>query len=91
MTSMTDATIPSLDRKFRLQWEEAQNRYVLLYPEGMVQLNPSAGEIMKRVNGESAVASIVEDLEKTFELSELKADVLSFLEIAHGNGWIKLR
>jgi len=39
---------PTLSRLFRLQWEEAQNSYVLLYPEGMVKLNQSAGEILKR-------------------------------------------
>jgi pyrroloquinoline quinone biosynthesis protein D len=32
---------------FRLQWEPAQNAHVLLYPEGMVKLNQSAGEILK--------------------------------------------
>ncbi|MDE2616178.1 MAG: pyrroloquinoline quinone biosynthesis peptide chaperone PqqD, partial [Burkholderiales bacterium] len=27
----------------RLQWEEVQKAWVLLYPEGMVKLNGSAG------------------------------------------------
>ena len=27
---------------FRLQWEEAQQAYVLLYPEGMVELGDTA-------------------------------------------------
>ena len=27
---------PRLSRRFRLQFEEAQSRWVLLYPEGMV-------------------------------------------------------
>ncbi|HEY4542095.1 MAG TPA: pyrroloquinoline quinone biosynthesis peptide chaperone PqqD, partial [Noviherbaspirillum sp.] len=26
---------PKLSRLFRMQWEEAQSAYVLLYPEGM--------------------------------------------------------
>ena len=39
---------PSLSAMFRLQWEEVQQSWVLLYPEGMVKLNGSAGEIMKR-------------------------------------------
>ena len=30
---------PTLSRLFRMQWEEAQGNYVLLYPEGMVKLN----------------------------------------------------
>ena len=32
-------SIPQLNKHFRLQWEEAQDCYVLLYPEGMVKLN----------------------------------------------------
>ena len=39
-------------RGFRLQWEPAQKAHVLLYPEGMVKLNGSAGEILKRCDGE---------------------------------------
>ena len=46
--SMDGATLPRLGRGFRLQWEEAQGCHVLLYPEGMVKLNRSAGEILKR-------------------------------------------
>ena len=38
---------PAIARGFRLQWEPAQNAHVLLYPEGMVKLNGSAGEILK--------------------------------------------
>ncbi len=42
---------PAIGRGFRLQWEAAQNAFVLLYPEGMIKLNASAGEIMKRCDG----------------------------------------
>ena len=35
----------------RLQWEEAQQRYVILYPEGLVELNLSAAEILKLCDG----------------------------------------
>jgi len=42
---------PALSAMFRLQWEEVQQSWVLLYPEGMVKLNGSAGEIIKRLDG----------------------------------------
>ena len=51
---------------FRLQWEPVQNCHVLLYPEGMVKLNGSAGEIMKRCDGQRSVAAIVAELERAF-------------------------
>ncbi|WP_439097753.1 hypothetical protein [Methylocucumis oryzae] len=31
----------------RLQWEDAQQKYVILYPEGMVELNQSSAENFK--------------------------------------------
>jgi len=76
---------------FRLQWEEVPKAYMLLYPEGRVQLNMSAGEIMKRVDGQSTIGAIVEDLQKTFGEPDLKPDVLAALEIAHERGWIRIR
>ena len=42
---------PRLGHGFRFQWEPAQQAHVLLYPEGMVKLNQSAGEILKRCDG----------------------------------------
>jgi hypothetical protein len=35
--------MPQIFRRFRLQFEPAQSAWVLLYPEGMVRLSPSAG------------------------------------------------
>ena len=78
-----------LHRQFRFQWEQAQNAYVLLYPEGMVQLAGSAGEIMKRVDGKRSLEDIVKDLEAAFPGADLRADVVEFLEKAHGKGWIR--
>ena len=52
--ALSDDTVFALARRLRFQWEEAQAAYVLLYPEGMVKLGQSAGEILKRVNGTSA-------------------------------------
>jgi pyrroloquinoline quinone biosynthesis protein D len=60
----------------------------LLYPEGMVQLNQSASEILKRCDGERDVPAIVADLEQTFNVQGLEKDVIGFLEIATERGWI---
>ncbi len=78
-----------LAKLFRLQWEPAQNAHVLLYPEGMVKLNDSAGEIMTRVDGKRSVAEIVADLEQKFSTTGLLDDVTGFMEVAHGQGWIR--
>ncbi len=79
---------PKLSRLFRLQWEEAQDNYVLLYPEGMVKLNTSAAEILKRCDGQREVAAITSELEHAFSAPDLQADVEDFLHIACERGWI---
>jgi pyrroloquinoline quinone biosynthesis protein D len=79
---------PKLARLFRMLWEEAQVAYVLLYPEGMVKLNQSAGEILKRCDGERDVQAIIDDIEQTFNATGLERDVLGFIEIATERGWI---
>ena len=79
---------PRLSRKFRLQFEPAQDRWVLLYPEGMVQLNPSAAEILKRCDGERSVDAIVAELEATFNAQGIAPEVRNLLEEGQRRGWI---
>lgn len=79
---------PALSRLFRMQWEEAQGNYVLLYPEGMVKLNQSAAEILKRCDGQRTAPAIVSELEQAFNCSGLHGDVDDFLRAASERGWI---
>ena len=79
---------PRVGTGFRLQWEPAQGCHVLLYPEGMVKLNGSAGEIMRRCDGERSVAAIVADLEQAFSATGLEGDVLAFVEMAGKQRWL---
>ena len=79
---------PKLSRRFRLQFEETQNRWVLLYPEGMVQLNPSAAEILKRCDGERTIGAIVHELEAAFNAQGIAPEVSSLLEEGQRRGWI---
>lgn len=81
---------PRVSRRFRLQWEAAQQAWVLLYPEGMVKLNQSAGEILRRCDGARSVAEVVADLEQAFVTTGLEADVLAFLELARRQQWVEV-
>jgi pyrroloquinoline quinone biosynthesis protein D len=81
---------PRVAKMFRLQWEDVQQSWVLLYPEGMVKLNGSAGEIMKRLDGNTTVAGLITALEHDFGAADLSADVLDFLRIAKQQGWVKV-
>jgi pyrroloquinoline quinone biosynthesis protein D len=83
-------SIPRIGKGFRLQWEAVQNAHVLLYPEGMVKLNGSAGEILNRCDGTATVAAIVADLERCFEASGLDNDVRAFLDMARQQRWVEI-
>ncbi len=85
---MTRADRPTIRAGIRLQWEEVQNAYVLLYPEGMVKLNTSAAEILRRCDGVRSVDEIVADLETTFNRGGLQDEIVRFLELARTQGWI---
>jgi len=87
MTLNTDLPI-QFSRTHRLQWEEAQQKNVILYPEGMVELNESSAEILKLCDGTRNLAQIVSDLEQKFSTSGLTNDITAFLEVALQNGWI---
>nr|WP_250831469.1 pyrroloquinoline quinone biosynthesis peptide chaperone PqqD [Marinobacter sediminum] len=85
------ARTPRFRRGFRFQWEPAQESYVLLYPEGMVKLNGSAGAILNEVDGQRSVADIVSSLEQQFpDAGSLSQDVVDFLQDVEKQHWIEL-
>lgn len=79
---------PKLNRMFRLQWEEVQKGYVLLYPEGMVQLNDSAAEIIRRCDGQTTVNALVADLESVFAQTGLRSQIVQLLAQAYARRWL---
>ena len=87
---ISGTSVPRLRRGIRMQWEPAQSAHVLLYPEGMVKLNQSAGEILARCDGERNVTEVIAALEEAFEAQGLEGDVLTFLELARAQRWIEL-
>lgn len=81
---------PRLDSKYLLRWEKSQDAYVLLYPEGVIKLNTTAAEILKRCTGETTVANITSDLKALFlNNTDIESSIYKFLEITHGKGWIR--
>jgi pyrroloquinoline quinone biosynthesis protein D len=91
MSELSGEARPAIGRGFRLQWETAQNAFVLLYPEGMIKLNASAGEILRRCDGAASVDEITASLELAFSTQGLKADVLAFVAMAHEKHWVSLQ
>ncbi len=74
----------------RFQWEEAQNCYVILFPEGMVKLNGGAGEVLNLVDGKRTVADIVTELKAKFpDAPDLDQDIVGMLELAMEKAWLR--
>ncbi|WP_416139762.1 pyrroloquinoline quinone biosynthesis peptide chaperone PqqD [Halomonas sp. HK25] len=87
-----DTSVCRLRPGWRLQWEESQQRHVLLYPEGMVQLNDTAGAILTQLDGRRDVDSVIEELEARYPEAPTGAiaqDVRDFLVEATQQGWIQ--
>jgi pyrroloquinoline quinone biosynthesis protein D len=91
MNTISATAKPAIGKGLRLQWEPAQNAHVLLYPEGMIKLNGSAGEIMKRCDGVRTLTEITSDLERAFATTGLGDEVAAFIAMALQNKWLEVR
>lgn len=77
---IADDARPRLARGVRLQIDRATGKSVLLFPEGIVELNETAQEILARCDGR-ALSDIARALAKDYEvdLATLGADVREIL------------
>lgn len=74
----------------RFQWEEAQQSYVILFPEGMVKLHGGAGEVLKRLDGKATVGDIVADLKAAFpDADDIESDIIGMFELAVSKAWLR--
>jgi pyrroloquinoline quinone biosynthesis protein D len=75
-TIISDLARPSLAKGVRLQADSGTGKSVLLYPEGIVELNETADEILSRCDGRT-LREIVCELAEEYEADSeaLAADV----------------
>ncbi len=81
---------PALERRVRLQIDPVNGEPVLLYPEGLLQLNETAHAVLSRCDGKATVEEIVESLagEYEVEVETLRADVLECLAEFRGRQFV---
>lgn len=85
-----DSDIYDIALHHRFQWEEAQDSFVILFPEGMVKLHGGAGEVMQLVNGKVSVGEIVTILKNKFpDADSIETDIIGMFEMAFGKAWIR--
>jgi len=75
-TRISDLARPRLAKGVRLQADSGTGKSVLLYPEGIVELNETADEILSRCDGRT-LREIVCELAEEYEIDSeaLAADV----------------
>ncbi|MES2624701.1 MAG: pyrroloquinoline quinone biosynthesis peptide chaperone PqqD [Pseudomonadota bacterium] len=79
----------TINPRYRLQWEEAQQCHVLLYPEGLVKLSDSAVEILNRCKQATTAANLIATLQQAYpDATTLADDVNEFLDHAREQEWI---
>ena len=74
--TISDSAQPRLPRGVRLQVDATTGKSVLLFPEGVLELNETAQEILTRCNGRT-VTEIIQALAEEYDvdLEMLAADV----------------
>ena len=84
-------TRPRIASKARLRYDRRDNRYMLLYPEKGLVLNPAAAEIAKLCTGEHSVASIVSQLASRYgkDAAEIEGEVMKFLSALSDRGLLQ--
>jgi pyrroloquinoline quinone biosynthesis protein D len=91
MRAISDLARPQLAKGVRLQIDSITGKSVLLYPEGILELNETAHDILSRCDGRS-VAEIVQALAEQYEADAdaLAADVRETLADVHQRKLIEL-
>ena len=74
ITTISNLARPSLTKGVRLQIDSTTGKTVLLYPEGIVELNETAHEILSRCDGRT-LREIVCELAEEYEADSEALDV----------------
>lgn len=82
---------PRLNPHYVFRWEASQEAYILLYPEGLIKLNPSAGEILSRCDGRHSTEEIIAELDAAFpgQRASIAEGTRAFIAVAQEKGWLQ--
>ena len=92
MSAITSETRPTLAAKARLRWDRQTSRYLLLYPERGLVLNPTAADVVQLCTGEHTVGVIVDRLAAKYASQpreDVEREILAFLAQMAERGLIR--
>ena len=76
--TITTATIPSLWKLARIEFDQVRQQRVLLYPEGVVLLNDTGAAILELCDGKRSIAEIAAVLGDRYKC-DVTPDVVEYL------------
>lgn len=76
--TITLTSRPRLRSHARLQWDPVREKQVILLPEGVLALNPTAAAIVALCDGQRSVSNIAALLSEQYQRA-VTEDVLTFL------------
>jgi pyrroloquinoline quinone biosynthesis protein D len=63
----------------RLFWDQVRQQDFLLFPEGAIQLNPTARAILERCDRHHTIEQIISELSQQFPDAKVEADVYELI------------
>jgi pyrroloquinoline quinone biosynthesis protein D len=79
-----------LNPMYQYRWEEPQQAYILLYPEGLVKLNDTAAAVLGYCLTSRTVSEVIDALTATYDATGIEEDVIEFLQDCAAKGWIRV-
>jgi pyrroloquinoline quinone biosynthesis protein D len=73
-------TRPRLATGARLRYDEVREEHLLLIPEGVVKLNPTAAEVLGLCDGERSIDDIAGELSGRYGGADVRADVVELVD-----------
>ena len=92
MTAIGDTAVPRIPRGVRLSQDRVRNRWVLLAPERIFELDEIAQAVLALCDGARDVRGISAELARTYnaEVSEIMTDVKEMLGGLAAKHFVKL-
>jgi pyrroloquinoline quinone biosynthesis protein D len=81
-------TRPRLVTGARLRYDEVREEHVLLVPEGVVRLNPTAAEVLELCDGERSLDDIVGVLAGRYDGADVRDDVRELVDAMAQRGLV---
>ena len=81
-------TRPRLVTGARLRYDDVRDEHILLVPEGVVRLNPTAAEVLELCDGQRSLDEIVVALSDRYDGADLNDDVRGLVEAMSQKGLV---